>query len=1008
MKDSYSSNEADETVQTIANLMLSCGVAVNMDYDTESAASLYNMMSGLLTYFGYDSDMVSVARDYMPVDDWHSMLLAQLDNQCPLPISATSTKGYGHAFIIDGYRIDGDNYPYYHINWGWNGKDNGYFLMSDMTPASYVDDTFSRGVEAIINVRPDNSTEELQSFLQIASFMPSAQSVDFTKNEKLSFSLEHLVNQSCRTFNGSLVVSLTDEDGNSTDVFIMPVKNLDSHYFIPTYTLQCDISSAMKSGDYTVSVHAVPQGSSTRCPITMGNDPGVISITNDESIFFPSVMTQDIAVTADKSNNMTLTASTIMNTRKDTEFCGSLQMAVADYTGSLITTFGKVRSIRDGLAYLSYRADNFTFSGTLPSTIQDGAYRLYLGANQSGYSNWSYVQKYTLDGGYISQLGLDAYTRFWVHGGKAVLNAPFATGDVNHDGYVDITDLSKLARLHGSGYTTHDLTFWSADLNEDGILDGNDIPALTTCVLNATDFKDNSSAGKLLSAEIIEHCGTPYLIIGLNNPASQFNALQFDLDLPDGLETADDAVLTLSSRAENHSGTVGNRRVLVFSPSDDSFTGTEDAIASLPLKFTDSETLDGATLSLRNIVLSDSRECAAVSADNVTVDLQESLPGLADAIAKVDAYPRGDKLGQYHADESFDKAIEEARTLAYATGADILKVKDAIAAISTDNMVINTPSDGQFIRIKDSEGNYMTCRNTGDNRIGFSSAKDDATIFCYYGGSRLVAYQTGFFAGNTGGTDYCPVNTAEVTDDNASLYYGFLSSSVSIGKYLVAFGDGSRYMSAGGNAGTFSSPSGITDTDYDFTLEETDAVSVTIGDEGMSTLFSPVALEIPANTKVYTGHYNSEDNTIGLTALHGAIPANTGVLLEGEPNTVCILAPATAVGETATSCLAGSVPTINRTADAYTLQMVDGRLGFFRYTGATLNGFTAFFPAGSASPSAETGKGFAIVKDDDDADGIHGMAAPVGKGIVYDLSGKAVASPVKGGIYIIDGKKIRK
>lgn len=1008
MKDSYSSSEDDETVQAIANLMLSCGVAANMDYDTESGSSLNNLMSGFLAYFGYDSDMALVSKDYMPVDDWHSLLLAQLDNRCPLPISATSVKGYGHAFLIDGYRFDGDDYPYYHVNWGWNGQDNGYFLMSDMTPSSYADDTFCRGLEVVINAKPDNGTEELQSFLQAVSLTPSAQSVDLTQNEKLSFSLGDLINHSCRTFNGSLVVSLKDKDGSSTDVFSMSVNNLTPHYYIPAHTIQCDIPSAVKSGDYTVEVYAIPQGSSTRGPVTIGNDPGTISITNAENIFFPSVMTQDIHVEDNGSNNMTLTAYTIMNARKDTDFSGSLQMAVADYTGSLVTTFGDVRSISSGLSYLAYYTDDFIFSGTLPTTIQDGAYRLCLGANQSGYSNWSYVQKYTLDGGYISELGLDAFTKFWVHDGKAVFSAPFAAGDVNHDGYIDITDLSKLARLSGSGYTTKDLTFWSADLNEDGILDSTDVTALATSVLNATDFKDNSSAGELLTAEIIEHCGTPYLIIGLNNPANQFNALQFDIEFPVGLETADGAALTFSSRAANHSGTVSNKRVLIFSPSDDSFTGTEGAIAYFPLKFIDGETLDGTTLSLRNIVLSDSMECQAVSADNVTVDLQESLPGLAGAIAKVDAYPRGDKLGQYHADESFDKALEEARTLASTTDADILKVKDAIAAISTDNMVINTPSEGQFIHIKDSEGNYMTCRNTGDNRIEFSSAKDEATVFCYYGGNRLVAYQTGFFAGNTGGTDYCPVNTTEVTDDNASLYYGFVSSPVSIGKYLVAFGDGTHYMSAGGNAGTFSSPSDLTDTSYGFTLEETDAVPVTISSEGMSTLFSPVPLEIPASVKAYAGQYSSEDNTIRLTALYSVIPANTGVLLEGEPNTVCTLAPATASAETTASCLAGSVPAISNTADAYTLQVVDGRLGFFRYTGTTLCGFKAYFPAGSASPSAVAGKGFVIVKDGDDADGIHGIAAPAGNGIVYDLSGKAVASPVKGGIYIIDGKKIRK
>ncbi len=1005
MKDTYSNSESDETVEAIANLMLSCGVSTNMDYDGESGTSTDEMMRALLKYFGYDHDMALMTRNYMSNDDWHNALLEQLDNGCPMPIRATSTTGYGHAFVIDGYKFKEDSeYPYYHINWGWDGIANGDFLMTNMT---YGNHTFSQNLQVIINAKPDDGNDEMPCYLQASSLTPSTNLVDVTKNQKLNIRIDTLINQSCQAFTGTIYVCLKDGEGNATDVYSTTVSDLETSYFFKVIELTSTFPTSFKSGDYTLAVYASPEGSSKRYPVNTGNITDTISIIYDKNVYFPTVMTQNIDVTANASNNMTLTAATIMNMDEQRNFKGTLQMAVADYMGDFITTFGNTQDISNALSYLAYYNKDYTFKGTLPSTIQEGAYKLYLGAQQSGYSSWGFVEKYTASGNSITAIGLDASTNFWVKDGKVTLDAPYLTGDVNHDGYINIADLCKLHKLCSDSYSTKDLIFWSADLNVDGSLDENDGKELTTYVMSATDFKDNTEASKPLSAEIIEHCGTAYLILNMDNTASQFNALQFDLDLPDYLAADDDAEITFSSRTTGYTGSISNGRVIMLGTPNTGIAGTEGAIAYIPLKFT-SKTITNATITLRNIVMSDVNNCEAVYASDATVDVEESMPSLAGAIAVIDSYPRGDKLGQYHTSAAFDETLQEARTLAANSKANILDVKEAIATITSDNMVINTPEEGMLLRIKDTNGNYMTCRNTNDNRIEFSSTKDDATIFCYYGGDRLVAYQTGYYVSHSSDTDTCPINTTAATTDDASLYYGFMQSSASIGKYLVVFGDGTHYMSAGGNAASFTAPSDITSADYSFTLEEADAVTMTISSEGMSTLYSPIALEIPTGIKAYAGTYNSEDNCIWLTALHDVIPANTGVVIEGEPNTVCSLSAATEASDTTTSCLSGSVPAIANTVGSYTLQSVDGRLGFYRYTGTDLNGFKAYFSASSASPSKGDIKGFAIIKEGDEAEGIHDLTTPTTDVTAYDLSGKVVASPVKGGIYIINGKKFRK
>ena len=990
MKDTYTSSETDETVKAIATLMFACGVASNMDYNTSSASTIAAEISGYLNHFGYDKDMAIVIKDYMQLDDWHTLLLKQLDDGCPLPTSGFTTDYAGHAYIIDGYNFENaTDYPYYHINWGWDGYGNGYFLMTDMKCGGY---SFTEDIMVITNVKPDDGTETQPTFMQIASLTPSSQSVDLTKNQKLSLDVTTLTNGSCQTFNGSVVFCLKDADGNTTDVYSMTEKDMQPSNYYPSTTVNCNIPNTIASGDYTIAAYSIPTGSTTRYPITMGNDPGTISITSDPSIFYPSVVTNKVEASVTKPKDVSLTASYIVNAGS-TQFNGSLQMAVADYASNFITTFGDTKSITNLNPTYQY-SYSYSFTGTLPTEITDGAYKLYLGACQTGYNNWAYVQTYNTT--YTAYI--DAPINFWVNNNEVTLTAPYAIGDVNHDGYINIADLTKLIDLKAASYATKDLTFWTADLNEDGVINDDDITALKAKVLSNTEFSASASTDKPLTAQIIEHNNNPYLIIYLNNASTQFNALQFDLALPSGLEKSTAETTTFSSRATNFTALFSdNNRLAAYSDKDECFTGTEGAIAYIPLNVTSTSATGSITLS--NIVLS-TNNCSAVSLGNVTIELPESLPTLAGAIANAEAHPRGTKLGQYTASEAFETNYQNAKAL--TSDASIFDVAEAITALSSEKFVFNTPAEGQLIHIKDANDKYMTCRNTTDgSSIEFSATKDEATIFCYYGGNRLVAYKTGCYVYNKDGK---PCNSTTTSADETSLNFSILPSNKTTCKYLVTFSSGS-YMKANGEAEAFSSASAITSTDFDFTLEEAEGVKVTISSQGMSTFYSPVALEIPAGVKAYTGEYDSSNNTIKLTALHDIIPANTGVLLEGTANEEVTFATASAADETTTSCLLGNVPTAATATNTnvYTLQVVDGALGFYRYTGTSLNGFKAYFATNSSSP------GFTIIRDSDEAEGIHAAStATDGTSTIYDLSGNAVTTPLKGQIYIINGKKVKK
>lgn len=127
MRDTYTSaNFAPE----LAKLMRYCGQAVQMHYSPgESGASTPNVISALKEYFNYDNTASYISRENYTAAQWADIIYAELQEERPVLYSGSSSGG-GHAFIVDGYSED----EYYHINWGWSGRHNGYFLLSVLNP----------------------------------------------------------------------------------------------------------------------------------------------------------------------------------------------------------------------------------------------------------------------------------------------------------------------------------------------------------------------------------------------------------------------------------------------------------------------------------------------------------------------------------------------------------------------------------------------------------------------------------------------------------------------------------------------------------------------------------------------------------------------------------------------------------------------------------------------------------------------------------------------------------
>lgn len=174
MKDSYNwqyTGSAEENA--VATLMYHVGVSIDMDYGTMenggSGAYTGDVAKALTTYFRYDkSTMQYLSRWNYSDTDWENLVRYELVEGRPIIYRGGDTNNpeSGHCFVCDG--CDGE---YFHINWGWSGSYNDYFLLTPTvsTPAlapngtgsggSAVDASYASGQEMVIGIQPDPESE---------------------------------------------------------------------------------------------------------------------------------------------------------------------------------------------------------------------------------------------------------------------------------------------------------------------------------------------------------------------------------------------------------------------------------------------------------------------------------------------------------------------------------------------------------------------------------------------------------------------------------------------------------------------------------------------------------------------------------------------------------------------------------------------------------------------------------------------------------------------------------
>lgn len=154
MANTYNSSSTAAQQQAVAELMKACGYASHMNYGTSASGALtMNMLIGLIDNFGYAKSIEYLPRDCYSLGEWVGILHNELINSRPVYYAGQDTGG--HAFVVDGFRSP----DYFHINWGWGGMSDGYFLITALDPSSQGIGGSSSGYnynqEAVVGIQKD-------------------------------------------------------------------------------------------------------------------------------------------------------------------------------------------------------------------------------------------------------------------------------------------------------------------------------------------------------------------------------------------------------------------------------------------------------------------------------------------------------------------------------------------------------------------------------------------------------------------------------------------------------------------------------------------------------------------------------------------------------------------------------------------------------------------------------------------------------------------------------------
>lgn len=198
-KEYQRANASKDQKIAIAKLLRDIGYAVHTDYGSDgSGASGIDGGRAMINNFGYSKGLRYLEKIYYSSLEWENIIRAEIDSARPVYYEGKGKKG-SHSFLIDGYRQDG----LFHINWGWGGKSDGYFRLSDP-------DGFTENNAMLVGLCPPGKEDpEAFTLYRLSGWDILEGDIELSRAWNCTVSV---LNESFTTFNGIVGIGLFRAD----------------------------------------------------------------------------------------------------------------------------------------------------------------------------------------------------------------------------------------------------------------------------------------------------------------------------------------------------------------------------------------------------------------------------------------------------------------------------------------------------------------------------------------------------------------------------------------------------------------------------------------------------------------------------------------------------------------------------------------------------------------------------------------------------------------------------
>ena len=336
-------------------------------------------------------------------------------------------------------------------------------------------------------------------------------------------------------------------------------------------------------------------------------------------------------------------------------------------------------------------------------------------------------------------------------------------------------------------------------------------------------------------------------------------------------------------------------------------------------------------------------------------------------------------------------------------------------------------SDRFYSLVSKSTGGALSCGTSTsvdqDNKLTWSVARaaenagraDQIWAVESINGKRyLYNPQSGCYLGGTGSTAF-----TQLYPVGEAAYFTFESVDESANTWTVALNGGSQYLNAYSSTNTGYWSGGSGDANNIWTIKEITEYSATLNSYGFLNVCLPFAVTVPDGytANVVTGIKKDGDVTFAIMEeLTGVVPARTPIILLGKKSITCKLAlvygdktPAPTVNLLKGSNLKTTGYTKNTllsTAATGVATGIDCAVGALKASTLTYAAVNKSFLMTANVDNASIAY---LTLESDPTPVIDITAGDTdANDDIYDLQGRRVEKTVKGGIYIIKGKKVIK